>query len=334
MQRWILAVLLAALAGAGVSTLRAGAGPRWEGGAEPPAHDPSTIIQCGPYYWFFATGVGLRSWFSSNLVSWQEGPRVWPQMPAWVTNIVPGHRGHFWAPDIIAVSNRFLLYYSISSWGKNRSAIALASNATLDPQDGRFQWKDEGVVLESFPTNDFNAIDPAVTRDAEGRLWMSFGSFWSGIKLVELDPATGKRRAPHAPLYALARAPEIEAPYIHRRGEYYYLFVNWNLCCRGTNSTYNLRVGRSPRITGPYRDQAGVDMNQGGGTLLLESRGHVIGPGHAGIITVGGRDWLNFHFYDARRRGTATLGLRRLEWGADGWPRVTEETPSGAAPPQ
>ncbi|WCJ59356.1 arabinan endo-1,5-alpha-L-arabinosidase [Fontisphaera persica] len=333
MQRWFCTLLLGWLI-AGASSLRAAAGPQWAPGPEPPAHDPSSLVPCGPQYWFFATGVGIRSWHSTNLIAWQEGPRVWPQMPAWVTNIVPAHRGHFWAPDVIAISNRFLLYYSISSWGRNRSAIALATNPTLDPQDPRFHWKDAGVVIESFPTNDFNAIDPAVTRDTEGRLWLSFGSFWSGIKLVELDPATGKRRAPNSPLHSLARAPEIEAPFIYRRGDFYYLFVNWNLCCRGTNSTYNLRIGRSPRITGPYRDRQGVDMNQGGGTLLLESRAHVIGPGHAGIISVGGKEWLSFHFYDARRRGTATLALRRLEWDPDGWPLVTDETPAGKPPAQ
>lgn len=314
--------------------LPGGAGSRGPEGPDIPVHDPSTIVTCGHTYWLFATGVGIRSWYSTNLISWQEGPRIWPQMPPWVTNIVANHRGHFWAPDVIAVSNRFLLYYSISSWGRNRSAIALASNRTLDPQDPRFQWKDEGVVLESFPTNDFNAIDPAVTWDAEGRLWMSFGSFWSGIKLVELDPATGRRRTPNAPLYSLARTPAIEAPFIYRRGDFYYLFVNWDLCCRGTNSTYNLRVGRSPRITGPYRDKQGVDLNQGGGSLLLESRGHLIGPGHAGIISTGGQDWLSFHYYDARRRGTATLALRRLIWDADGWPVVTEEPPAEPSPPQ
>mgnify|MGYP000359708002 CR=1 FL=1 len=328
MRHWIWQAVFCALAGWG-APLFGGAGPGYSSGADLPAHDPSTLVRCGNQYWFFATGVGIRSWHSTNLTTWQEGPRVWPQMPGWVTNIVPSHRGHFWAPDIIAVSNRFYLYYSISSWGRNRSAIALASNATLDPADPRFQWKDEGVVVESHATNDFNAIDPAVTWDAEGRLWMSFGSFWSGIKLVELDPATGRRKSPPGPMYSVARSPAIEAPYIHRRGGYYYLFVNWDLCCRGTNSTYNIRVGRSQRITGPYLDREGKDMSEGGGTLVLDSKGHVIGPGHAGIVTVNGRDWLSFHYYDGRRRGMATFGLRRLEWDRDGWPVITEETPAG-----
>jgi len=249
---------------------------------------------------------------------------VFTNFPAWTREAVPGQHGHFWAPDVIRVRDRYLLYYSVSSWGKNTSAIGLTTNLTLDPTAPTYRWTDAGIVIRSFATNNFNAIDPAVTLDSDGRLWLSFGSFWSGIKLVELDPATGLRLAPDSPLHALAHHESTEAPCIHRHGEHYYLFVNWGLCCRGTNSTYEIRVGHSRQITGPYLNQAGKDLLSGGGSLLLGSRGAAIGPGHAGIVSGAGEDWLSFHYYGADNAGRPALGRRKLHWDAAGWPLVDE----------
>jgi arabinan endo-1,5-alpha-L-arabinosidase len=109
---------------------------------------------------------------------------------------------------------------------------------------------------------------------------------------------------------------------LHQREDKYYLFVNWGQCCRGTNSTYEIRMGRSESATGPYLDRDGKDMMQGGGSLLLASTGHRIGPGHAGILTVGGKDFLSYHFYDARQRGRARLEIAPLKWSAEGWLEV------------
>jgi arabinan endo-1,5-alpha-L-arabinosidase len=288
----------------------------------PTVHDPSTIVRCKNEYWLFATGPGVRSLRSTNLLHWQAGPAVFRRPPAWTREVTPDQRGDFWAPDLIRVAGRYLLYYSVSSWGKNTSAIGLATNPTLDPADPAFAWKDEGAVIRSGAGDDFNAIDPSVLWDAEGRLWLSFGSFWSGIKLVELDPATGQRLSPESPLHALAHHKAIEAPFIHRRGGHYYLFVNWGLCCRGTNSTYEIRVGRSLNVIGPYVDREGVDLLRGGGSLLLGSRGAFVGPGHAGILSDAGRDWFSCHFYDGARRGHPALAVRALRWRDDGWPEV------------
>ena len=289
------------------------------------AHDPSTIVACDGEYWCFSTGSGVRTHRSRDLVDWQPGPRALDPLPDW-TRGYPLRDDRLWAPDLIrAADGRYLLYYSASSFDKNASAIGVASNATLDPSDAAYRWVDHGVVIASTANDDFNAIDPAVTRDADGKLWMSFGSFWSGIKLIELDPRTGQRVAPGSRIYALARAKEIEAPFIHRRDEAYFLFVNFGLCCRGVKSTYEIRVGRAEKITGPYLDKEGKDLRAGGGTPLLGSRGTMIGPGHAGIVTdARGREWLSFHFYDAMQNGRATLGLRSITWDKDGWPVVAE----------
>ncbi len=198
--------------------------------------------------------------------------------------------------------------------------IGLASNPTLDEADSQYRWTDEGLVIRSTPTKDYNAIDPSVFLDNERRLRLAFGSYWSGIKLAQLDPDTGKLTL----VTALAWHASIEAPCLYQHGGDYYLFVNWGQCCRGTNSTYNIRVGRAKTVYGPYLDKAGTPMMQDGGTLLVGSAGRVIGPGHAGVLTDGGVDRLSFHFYDGDRNGRATLGIRRLRWSDDGWPEIAD----------
>ncbi|HEU5072135.1 MAG TPA: arabinan endo-1,5-alpha-L-arabinosidase [Verrucomicrobiae bacterium] len=334
--RWLIVLALAGLAvrANAQSPSFANSGPGAEQARRDAflrVHDPSTIVQDSERYWTFCTGNGVRSLWSTNLVDWHFGPPVFTptNLPAWHRQWVPANRGHFWAPDLIHLRDRWFLYYSVSSWGKNTSAIGLATNATLNPDDPRFGWHDAGMVVRAVPTNDFNTIDPAVSLDADGRPWLAFGSYWSGIKLVELDPQTGLRRAPDSPLYSLASNESIEAAYLYRQGTNYYLFVNWGQCCRGTNSTYEIRVGRSDKITGPYRDRDGLDLLGGGGSLVLGSAGKVVGPGHAGIFTARGTDWFSFHYYDATQRGRATLGIRKLRWDEAGWPVITGETPGG-----
>jgi arabinan endo-1,5-alpha-L-arabinosidase len=287
-------------------------------------HDPSTVVQCGEEYWVFATGYGVLSWHSKDLQSWEAGPRVFTNPPAWTSNQVPGNHGHFWAPDVIHLRDRYLLYYSVSTWGKNTSAIGLATNATLDPGATNFGWGDGGLVIGSSKEDPFNTIDPSVTVDPSGNLWLAFGSYWSGIQLVQLDPMTGLRIAPDSPIYSLAAHDSIEAACLYPHGRQYYLFVNWGTCCRGTNSTYNIRVGRSEQITGPYLDRNGVDLLAGGGSLLLGSCGAFVGPGHAGIVSRDGTDWLSCHFYDGTHGGIPALALLRLRWSTNGWPEVVE----------
>ena len=286
-------------------------------------HDPSTIIKCGDEFWVFYTGRGVPSYHSKDLVKWEPGPRVFSNAPAWTDQAVPQHRGsYFWAPDILHLDNRFLLYYAVSTFGKNVSAIGLATNPTLDPQDPKYHWTDCGPVVQSIASDDFNTIDPAISQDTSGRLWLAFGSFWGGIKLIELDPKTGQRLAPDSPMYSLASNESIEASYIYRHDDFYYLFVNWGLCCRGTNSTYEIHIGRSKTITGPYFDKENVCLLNDGGSLFLKSNGPFIGPGHAGIISDRGTDWFSCHFYDGTRHGLSSLAILPLQWNKSGWPEI------------
>jgi arabinan endo-1,5-alpha-L-arabinosidase len=146
---------------------------------------------------------------------------------------------------------------------------------------------------------------------------MSFGSFWSGIQLIELDPNTGLR-LPNTPMVKLAHWDSIEGPYIYKREGKYYLFVALGMCCRGANSTYNTRIGRADKITGPYLDKEGKDLLLGGGTPFLATTGNLIGPGHAGIIQVGDKYYYSCHYESTG--GGGTLSVRPLTWDADGWP--------------
>lgn len=298
-------------------------------------HDPSTVIKCKEKYFVFGTSItgGLvASKSSTDRVYWSSGPDVFSSAPSWVTNSVPGANRAYGAPDIIYLNGQYYLYYVVSIIGTQTSAIGLATSPTLDPSDHAYAWTDRGAVLVSSASDPYNAIDPSLTRDASGNLWMAFGSYWGGIYLVQLSTTTGLRITTNSPIYQLATSGAIEAPCIFRRGGYYYLFVNWGSCCVGVPSTYNFRVGRSTSITGPYLDRTGNDLAAGGGALFLEGTGKFTGPGHLGILSEGGQQWFSYHCYDANawtplynNYGAPTLDLAPLSWSADNWPVFTND---------
>jgi len=288
--------------------------------------DPSDIVKCKNEYWVFYTGRGVPSYRSKDLVKWEPGPAVFKAAPEWIAKIVPENRNmQYWAPDIIKLGDRFLLYYSVSSFGKMTSAIGLATNPTLDPADPAYHWTDQGFVVRTQDGDGYNAIDPSVFNDSDGSLWLTFGSYWTGIKLIQLDSQTGKQMAPDSKPLAIAHNESIEASYLCRHDNFYYLFVNWGGCCAGPKSTYNIRIGRSKSVTGPYLDKAGMDMLHSGGSLFLPTtNGPLIGPGHAGILKAQGKDWFTSDFEgDLRMEGKATLAIMPLRWNADGWPEAT-----------
>ena len=290
------------------------------------AHDP-VIIKQGEYYYLFTTSQGILLQRSRDLVKWTYVGPVLRPIPEWAFEEVPEFDGRVWAPDISLVNGKYYLYYSISSFGKNRSRIGLAVNSTLDSEDPSYAWEDRGPVIASEPGDNFNAIDPNLVHDAEGRYWLSFGSFWSGIKLVEIDPDTGEPASDPLKLFSLASRPgvqdnPIEAPFIISQNGYYYLFVSFDLCCRGLQSTYKIAVGRSEHITGPYFDREGKDMMQGGGSIILEGDDDYAGLGHNAVFQEDDRDWLVLHAYTVKRGGMALLQIRPITWTVDGWPNV------------
>jgi arabinan endo-1,5-alpha-L-arabinosidase len=287
--------------------------------------DPSSIVKCKDEYWVFYTGRGVPSYHSKDLVKWEHGPAVFKTAPEWTSKIVPENRNmNYWAPDIMKLGDRYILYYSVSSFGKMTSAIGLATNPTLDPNDPAYHWTDQGFVVRTHDGDGYNAIDPSVFHDRDDTLWLTFGSYWSGIKLIQLDRQTCKSITPDSKPFSLAHNESIEASYLCRHDDYYYLFVNWGSCCAGPKSTYNIRVGRSKSVTGPYRDKAGVDLLHSGGSLFLATtNGPLIGPGHAGTLNAQGRDWFTSDFEgDLRMDGNATMAIMPLRWDAEGWPEA------------
>jgi arabinan endo-1,5-alpha-L-arabinosidase len=292
-----------------------------------PVHDPAIIRQGDDFYLFTTSharaGQGLiHVRTSKDLVSWTRAAPVFAEMPAWVKDAVPGARG-IWAPDVSFSNGEYRVYYSVSTFGKNRSAIWLVTTPSLEKP----VWTDKGPVIRSGESDDFNAIDPNMFEDAEGRQWLAFGSFWSGLKLVRLDPATGLRSGEDAKIHALARRASpgaIEAPFVIRRGEFYYLFASIDFCCRGAESTYYTVVGRAKDPTGPYVDRDGKPMMEGGGFLVLhadlDAARRFVGPGHVAILREPKRDYIVYHAYDTQRNGASTLRIQPLGWTDDGWP--------------
>ena len=304
---------------------------------DPIAHDP-TVVKQGDYYYAVITGdIATRTYLpikrSKDLVHWEELGTVFQTAPAWVTAALGTTPGDFWAPDLDYVDGRYRLYYAASQFATNNSVIGLATNATLDPASPDYRWVDEGLVLRSTPgTDEFNAIDAEVATDAQGRKWLAFGSFWTGIKMRRLDEATGKLSTTDTTLHALAQRPApgaVEGPSILRRRGFYYLFVSFDFCCRGVNSDYRVMVGRSRSITGPYLDAKGVPMTEGGGTELLRGYNEFAGPGHGDVFRANGTDFFAHHYYDRQDEGAPKLSIRAIRW-RNGWPRLGEPL-SGSA---
>ncbi len=281
-------------------------------------HDPSAILAHGQFY-LFQTGDGLGTKTSADLKDWKATPVVFSSNPAWIAQQVPGAT-NLWAPDISYFGGSYHLYYSASTFGSNRSCIGHATRAALNAGS----WSDHGPVVCSNmggTKDDWNAIDPNVIIDEQGTPWLAFGSFWGGLKLIQLDE-TGARASDE--LHSIAARPNdggaLEAPFIVRRCGYYYLFTSFDACCKGVDSTYKIMVGRSKSVTGPYADKQGVAMMKGGGTLLVQGWTRWRGPGHNAVIFVENAAYNIYHSYDADKNGNATLRVAELFWDADGWP--------------
>lgn len=309
-----------------------------------PVHDPVIIRQNDTYY-IFCTGRGISVWSSKDMKNWQREKPVFSEPPAWAVKAVDGFRGHIWAPDISFFNGEYYLYYSVSAFGKNTSCIGLATNKTLDPSDPAFRWIDHGKVIQSFPgKTNWNAIDPNLIVSEDGTPYLVFGSFWDGIKLVKLSrdarsvhddlnhlPTIASRKknrnAPNPPSVddnpVDAGGNAIEAPFLFKKGNYYYLFVSIDYCCKGPKSTYKMMVGRSKKIPGPYIDKDGNSLATGGGTILLKGDKNWYGVGHNAVANFDGTDYIIFHGYDASDKGRSKLLIRKITWDKDGWPKVS-----------
>ncbi|VTR34259.1 family 43 glycosylhydrolase [Sphingobacterium thalpophilum] len=334
MKKFILGIICSLLLGNG-----------WAQQAAPIIHDPVLIKENGTYY-LFATGQGITVMSSKDLKTWKPEAPVFNQPPQWAVKAVPTFTGHIWAPDISYHNGKFMLYYSISAFGKNTSCIGLATTPTLDPNAADFKWTDHGLIIQSFPgKTNWNAIDPNFIKNVNGDSYLSFGSFWDGLKLIKLKadgtavdddltaiPTIASRKpdptAPNPP--AVDDNPKdaggnaIEAPFIYRHGGYYYLFASIDYCCKGPRSTYKMIVGRAKDVQGPYLDDEGRDMARGGGKLVLEGNTDWHGVGHNAVFRDGKEEYLAFHGYDAHDQGKPKLRIEKMTWDKAGWPVLTK----------
>lgn len=313
----------------------------------PWVHDPVLAYEDGIYY-LYGTGMGIAQMTSRDLQTWKVSRDgvLEDKQPAWTYDSVPGLGHHLWAPDVIHYNNRWYMAYSCSTFGTNTSAIGLLSNDSLSHVAG---WKDEGCIIASKGgRNNWNAIDPNLIIDDKGHPWMTWGSFWDGIQLIALDTtlhvkagaqprtiarrfAFNRRSVPEAqggPKRAVpghydkhAGQNAIEAPFIFYHAGYYYLFVSWDYCCMGMKSTYRVVVGRSKTVEGPYLDNRGIDMLDGGGYPVIEGdKVHYEAAGHCAVYHVAGKDLFICHGYRIPG-GESVLVKRDIHW-VDGWPQL------------
>lgn len=284
------------------------------------AHDPSLISARDGRYYLFHTGDGIPYKMSEDLTSWSAVGRVFEQNPTWIAELVPEATG-LWAPDVGWAHDRYHLYYAASTFGSGRSCIGHATTPSLGSSSA---WEDHGPVICSDVNgtdDDWDAIDPSQITDANEQRWLVFGSFGSGIYLIALDEQ-GRRQGDE--LFHLARRPEppraIQAPFLWYREPYYYLLVSFDWCCRGVDSTHHLRVGRSESLLGPYVDQAGVPMLEGGGSIVLAGNERWRAVGAGSLFTLEKQDYVVYHAYDANAVGNATLRIAEITWDREHWP--------------
>lgn len=281
---------------------------------KPFIHDPSTIMECEGKYYTFGTGRG-------GLIS-EDG---------WTWNGGAERPGGGAAPDAMKIGDRYLVVYGATGGGLgggHNGRILTMWNKTLDPNSPDFKFTEAIVVAQSDGIEDNDAIDPGLLLDpTDGRLWCSYGTYFGFIRLIELDPTTGRRVEGNQPIDI---AIDCEATDLEYRDGWYYLLGTHGTCCDGANSTYNIVVGRSGKVTGPYLDNMGRDMLRGGGKMVVAAGGRVVGPGHFGrVILEDGVEKMSCHYEaDLDQGGRSVLGIRPLLW-KNGWPVAGENFREG-----
>ena len=280
----------------------------------PYIHDPSTIAECeGKYYTFGTGGGGL---ISEDGWSWHAGAER------------PGGGA---APDVLKIGDRYLVIYGATGGGLgggHNGRILTMWNKTLDPKSPDFKYSNPIEVASSDGMEDCDAIDPCLLLDpSTNRLWTTYGTYFGTIRLIELDPKTGERVKGNVEKDI---AIDCEATDLIWRNGWYYLLGTHGTCCDGVNSTYNIVVGRSRNVEGPYIDNVGRDMFHGGGRMVIAAGDRKTGPGHFGRTIIDeGVEVMSCHFEaDFDMSGRSVLGIRPLLWKND-WPVAGEPFKSG-----
>ena len=235
---------------------------------QPGMHDPSTVVVDNGRFYSYGTGNGLPVSISDDGWTWRRAGTLMQALPGGRPgpDVLARGGNNTWAPDVIHVGDRYFVYYAAPGT-QPKAAIGLLVGTTLDPDSPNYKWEDGGPIVWSDGVEDSNAIDPGVFLDpTNGSLWLTYGSYFGYIRLVELDPRTGKRLHPETKPFEVAIDSEASIMIFH--DGWYYLLVNHGNCCAGANSSYSIRAGRARRVTGPFVDNMGIDMLKGGGKLF------------------------------------------------------------------
>jgi arabinan endo-1,5-alpha-L-arabinosidase len=292
-----------------------------------PGHDPS-MVRFEDGYALMSTNNNLQLWTSEDAYTWRDHKSTVSKIPQWAYTYAPTTEG-IWAPDIYYMNGEYRVYYCVSVFGKRTSAIGYQSTKSIMPGSTDYGWTDHGHVFHTVASDKYNAIDADVVRDTEGNYWMAFGSFGLGIQLIKLDAKTGYQASDDKTVYNIARRTSKasggaeEGPSLIEHGGKYFLFTAWDKCCQqGANieqTTYKTAYGRADKVTGPYKDRAGYDMANGGGTILMERYGRYVGPGGGEAFQDLNRVRFVHHYYDLNGDKYNHIHIRDVVFTDDNW---------------
>ena len=292
-----------------------------------PGHDPS-MVRFEDGYALMSTNNNLQLWTSEDAYTWQNHKSTVSKIPQWAYTYAPTTEG-IWAPDVYYMNGEYRVYYCVSVFGKRTSAIGYQSTKSIMPGTTGYGWTDHGHVFHTVASDKYNAIDADVVRDTEGNYWMAFGSFGLGIQLIKLDAKTGYQASDDKTVYNIARRTSKasggaeEGPSLIEHGGKYFLFTAWDKCCQQgptiEQTTYKTAYGRADKVTGPYKDRAGYDMANGGGTILMERYGRYVGPGGGEAFQDLNRVRFVHHYYDLNGDKYNHIHIRDVVFTDDNW---------------
>ena len=295
------------------------------------AADPTVWKENNQSFYVYCTNT-WKALHSTDLVHWtKSNQELFEKRPSFVSSSGVS----VWAPDIEKIGNKYVLYYAMSAMGS--PAKAAIGTAYADSPEGPFKLDKsrdgKGLLFTSSEIGVRNSIDPCFFEE-NGKKWLFWGSF-NGIYALQLSD--DGMNVPNGDLAAAKKnkvqvaGTAIEAPYICKRGDYYYLFASVGACCNAMLSTYTTVVGRSISLLGPYVSKSGTSMLDNGYEVLIKANEHFVGPGHNSEIVTDseGHEFLLYHSYSRKTPDKGRfLMLDQITWTDDGWPQVKGNSPS------
>jgi arabinan endo-1,5-alpha-L-arabinosidase len=284
-------------------------------------HDPVMIKEKDTYY-IFHTGKNISIKTSKDRITWKNAGKVFKDSLAWWKTDIPKHDGHIWAPDIHYRNGKYHLYYSVSAWMNFNSSVGYATNVTLNPASPDYKWVDEGMIISYKNGGEgVNVIDPNVFVDDDGRVWLFYGSYKAGLRVVELDAKTGKLKSPTPKITTITPSMG-EGVFVIKSKGYYYIFASEGRCCAGNESTYHVVMGRSKTVDGEYLNKEGESWLKNKYTMFLEGNYEEPGRGHNGFFTEKDTTYMVYHAYTRSAEGKSLLNIKPMYIDKDGWPTL------------